>query len=207
MAIEIELKLSAPDAAVLDRIAALDTIARYQVRPVGRVHIHDTAFDTPDHRLYRGHAVFRLRQKGGRRYLTFKAHAESDGNYFCRIEEESLTDAAIEDIAAGNLPNLPPVRLLRERFGDITLAPCLKTDNERRMFHLVRDVPHYELVLDDVTFAGPRGTARVFEVEVEALTDDHRDLDGIGEWLMERFDLKKTGPSKFALGMGLVGEV
>lgn len=208
MAFEIELKLTAPDAALLDRIAALDSLAGYPLRPLGRVRIHDTAFDTPDHRLYRGHAVLRLREKGVRRYLTFKAHAESSGSYYRRIEEESPTEATAGDIAGGRLPAIPSAAMFRERFGAVTLAPVLSTVNDRRLFHLLREgAPVYELALDDVTFTGPRGTARAFEVEVEALTADHGDLDEIGAWLTERFGLKQAGASKFALGMELVGEV
>ena len=33
------------------------------------------------------------------------------------------------------------------------------------------------------------------------------DLHRIGTWLTERFDLKPAGPSKYILGMNLVGNV
>ena len=208
MGIEIELKFTAADSATLDRVAALDTLAGYRVEARGLIHIRDTAFDTPDRLLYHGGAVFRLRERGDARALTFKAHAPSDGEYYRRIEEESPTTASAEDIARGNLHDIPPVRRLRERFGEVSLSPCLTTENERRVFHLIRDgVSRYELVLDDVTFTGPRGIARTCEVEVEALTDDHSDLEDIGRWLGKRFALTKAGPSKFLLGMNLVGEM
>ena len=62
-------------------------------------------------------------------------------------------------------------------------------------------------MLDDVTFTGPRGTAAVYELEVESLFDTHEDLETIGLWLSERFELHPAGPSKYILGMELVGNV
>jgi inorganic triphosphatase YgiF len=208
VAIETELKYAVSDPAVFDRIAALTDIAGYSSIDSGVVNIVDIAFDTSDHALYHGAAVFRLREAGGKRFLTFKAHAPSDGSYYRRIEEESPAMCSIDDIAAGRLPDIPPVRELYARFGNRALTPSLTTYNSRRRFDLVMNSIHrYELALDDVTFTGPRGNAHILEIEIEALTDDHDDLDAIGAWLCKRFSLAKAGPSKFVLGMDLVGMV
>ncbi|MFC1541947.1 hypothetical protein ACFL50_05815, partial [Candidatus Latescibacterota bacterium] len=67
------------------------------------------------------------------------------------------------------------------------------------------DIPHYELVLDDVTFIGPRGIYKVCELEVESLDGTDEELEKIGAWLKERFDLEYAGPSKYILGMKKVG--
>ncbi|MBA7591903.1 hypothetical protein ES708_34074 [subsurface metagenome] len=71
---------------------------------------------------------------------------------------------------------------------------------------LARDgINMFELVLDDVTFAGPGGTHKALEVEVESITPDDSDLLRIGDWLSERFPLCPAGPSKYILGMERVG--
>lgn len=208
MAIETELKFTVTDPAVFDRIAAFEKIAGYAVEDRSIIVIHDTAFDTPERALFHGTSVLRLREKGGARFLTFKAHKASDGGYYQRIEHEEPTTATVDDISFGRLPDIEPVHAFRETFGDIRVAPCLSTANDRHILLLVSDGdPQYELALDSVTFTGPRGIAHVHELEVEALTDDYRDIERIGAWLSGRFDLAPAGPSKFTLGMELVGDV
>ena len=64
-----------------------------------------------------------------------------------------------------------------------------------------------ELVLDDVTFSGPGGEKGVLELEIEAMTGDEKDLRKIGDWLSKRYDINPAGPSKYILGMNLVGNV
>jgi hypothetical protein len=58
-----------------------------------------------------------------------------------------------------------------------------------------------------VTFCGPKGTAGVLELEVESLTGMDDGLRHIGRWLTGHFDLRPAGPSKYILGMELVGGV
>ncbi len=208
MAIEKELKFTVTDKTLFNKIAALKEIADYQTFDRGLQKITDNCFDTPDNMLLDGKTVFRLRVLGHKSVLTFKTHKESTGSFYQRIEIETETDASIEDITSGNLPNLPPVKALRETVGNVPLKVNLKTENNRQCILLsYNNVPHYELVLDDVTFTGPLGIAKVKELEVESLFDTDNDLEAIGEWLKKRFDLKPAGPSKYILGMELVGKV
>ncbi|HDY89572.1 MAG TPA: CYTH domain-containing protein [bacterium] len=208
MSIETELKFTVTDSILFDKIASLNEIAGYRTIDRGRQKIIDNCFDTPDYRLFKGKIVFRLRVLKNKSVLTFKADKDSTGSYYQRIEIESKTDATVKDICKGNLPNLPPVKAFREKVGDVSLIPTLKTENSRHTILLTyKNTPHYELVLDDVTFTGPRGTAAVKELEVESLFDTDNDLETIGAWLTKRFDLKVAGPSKYILGMELVGKV
>ena len=126
-------------------------------------------------------------------------------SFYRRVEVESAADVTTDDIEAGRLPEIPPVEELRK----LTTAPLIRSlavDNRRRIVVLARGgVPRFEIALDDVTFTGPRGTARVYELEVESLGWGDEELPSIGEWLAERFDLAPAGPSKYILGMDLVG--
>ena len=208
MAIETELKLTVTDRALFKNILSLKEIAGYQTIDRGLKKITDTCFDTPDNLLFDGKAVFRLRVLYHKSVLTFKTHKKSTGSYYQRIEIESETEASVKDITSGKLPDLPPVKAFHDMFGTVPLKVNLKTENKRHSILLTyKNTPHYELVLDDVTFTGPRGTAKIQELEVESLFDTDNDLKAIHAWLKKRFHLKLAGPSKYILGMKLVGNV
>jgi hypothetical protein len=88
----------------------------------------------------------------------------------------------------------------------VRLAPGLAAVNDRHTLLLSRGGdPEFELVLDDVRFTGPGGTVQVLELEVEAVSGSHEELQAIAAWLSRRFDLAPAGPSKYILGMELVG--
>ena len=208
MAIESELKFTVTDPSLFQSILSLGTIAGFTVCDRGITPIKDICFDTPDLLFYNGKTVFRLREKGGMRMLTFKAHREATGAAYERIEIESDTDLTADDITAGNLPDVSAVHALREYVGDVNMKPYLTTENNRHILLLMNgDSAEYELALDDVTFTGPKGIATVYELEVESLIGTENDLERIGAWLTDRYPLKKAGPSKFCLGMELVGDI
>ena len=208
MAIETEIKFVVPDRALFDRIISLEEIAKYRTVDKGLKKISDTYFDTQDNRLFNGEIVFRLRVLENKSVLTFKAHIKSAGSFYRRLEIESDTNADADDISSGNLPDIPPVKAFLDKMGNVSLSTSLKAENSRHTILLTHsDIPHYELVLDDVTFKGPRGASSVCELEVESLIETGNDLENIGAWLKQRFDLQPAGPSKYILGMKLVGNV
>jgi inorganic triphosphatase YgiF len=207
MAIESEIKFTIPDRETLDRIAALREVASFAARDTG-IHGHrDTYFDTEDLLLLRSKVVFRLREGKKGAVLTFKAQAPGGNGFFRRVEVEAPVFLTVADIEGGRLPDIPPVQELRKLAGGIALRPALTVDNRRRIILLSKiGIPRFEMALDDVTFSGPRGTARVFELEVESLGWEDDALRDIGAWFMERFPLQPAGPSKYVLGMELVGK-
>ena len=208
MAIETEIKFVVHDRALFDRIISLEEIAGYKTIDKGLKKISDTYFDTHDNRLFNGEIVFRMRVLENKSVLTFKAHRESAGSIYRRLEIESDTNADADDIRSGNLPDIPPVKAFLDKMGNVSLSTSLKAENSRYTILLThKNIPHYELVLDDVTFSGPRGTSSVCELEVESLIGTDNDLENIGAWLKQRFDLQPAGPSKYILGMKLVGKV
>ena len=208
MLIEREIKFTVSHRAIFDDIAAQTAIAGYRLHDLGLRHQEDTCFDTPDLRLYHGKAVLRLRRWEDHAVVTFKAHGGVHDGVYHRTEIESSVDVATIDSAAGRPPDCPAFDAFRAEFGEMELRRSLTVINDRRIFNLVRDGGTvYELVMDDVTFRGTGGETSVLELEIEARTPEDSDLPAIGADLAARFDLEPAGPSKYMLGMELVGGV
>ncbi len=209
MSTETELKFSAEGLYTLGEIATLTSLADYDIVDMGIKDQTDHCFDTADHALYRGKVVFRLRVKENGSVLTFKAQKNdvgADGNLYRRIEIEHETRASAVDIAAGRLPDIPPTHALIESMGQLELTPSITIGNRRRLMLIMKnDEPRFEMVLDDVTFTGPEGVAKAYEVEVENICGGESELKAVGNWLRAHFDLHDAGPSKYILGMQLVG--
>ncbi|MFC1490418.1 CYTH domain-containing protein [Candidatus Latescibacterota bacterium] len=208
MAIETEIKFEVPDRELFDEIVSLRDIAGYNTSESVLIIISDIYFDTPDNLLYNGKAVFRLRTVNNNPVLTFKSHQKSDGSFYRRLEIESPADITADEITSGRLPDLPASRAFLEKFGAVPLSVSMSAVNNRRKILLeINNIPHFELVLDDVTFSGPRGTYSVCELEVESLGGSDEELEKIGAWLIEKYALNYAGPSKYILGMNNVGNV
>jgi inorganic triphosphatase YgiF len=213
MGIESEIKFTVPDKKLFSEICFLKEINGYRIIDKGVKHITDINFDTRDNLLFRSKVVFRLRVMEHKSLLTFKAQDEAEdrspeGLVYRRVEIESETKSTVNDIISGNLPDIPPVKGLYDKFGTISLVPSLTTKNKRHTLLLTyNNTPHYELALDDVTFCGVRGKMKVYELEIESLFDTDNDLETLGIWFQKQFGLKQAGPSKYILGMELVGNV
>lgn len=210
--IEAEIKFTVAQPEVVHEIVACRGIAGYTVKDRGIRRHTDTYFDTPDRRLLRAGMVLRLREQGGCAVLTFKVRDDATspgapGNdpVHRRIElEQQVSDPGA--VLGGAIPGGPALDALRSRMGDVRLAPGLAAVNDRHTLLLSRGGnPEFELVLDDVRFTGPGGTAQVLELEVEGIGGSHKALRAIAAWLARRFDLTPAGPSKYILGMELVG--
>jgi len=212
MGIETEIKFSATGMEMLDELAALKEVAGYQVVDMGVKLQTDTCFDTDDQRFFREKIVFRLRVRDNGSVLTFKAQLKdgsvSADNLYHRIEVEQPTHATVDDISAGELPDIPPTHALRDAVGELSILPSLIIANNRRIMLLMKDdEPRFEMVLDDVMFRGPGGKAQVYEVEVETIAGGEDELREVGAWLKENYGLEAAGPSKYILGMEMVGGV
>lgn len=214
MACETEIKYTVPDPAIFQAVTACTDIAGYAVEDRGIARHTDTYLDTTDRRLYHGKIVLRLREHADRTELTFKAGVapcpdaspaiESDVLYR-RIEIDHMLDTTTERVISDGIPDSPPLDALRERVGDVRLEPSLTVINDRHTLILLADGgPRFELVLDDVTFSGPRGKVRIRELEVESIGGSDEELMAVARWLTGRFDLEPAGPSKYIRGMELV---
>ena len=215
MACETELKFTVPDPAIFSAVTDCTDIAGYAVEDRGIARHTDTYLDTTDRLLYHGKIVLRLREHADRTELTFKAgaapcsdtsHAIDSAELYRRIEVDHILDTTTERVISDGIPDSPPLDALRERLGDVPLGPSLTVINDRHTLILLADGgPCFELVLDDVTFSGPRGEVCIRELEVESLGGSDEELMEIARWLTGRFALEPAGPSKYIRGMDLVG--
>lgn len=163
-----------------DRVAALEAVDRFQLRPRPARRIRDVYVDTDDGALAGSRVAFRLREQDGRPLLTLKADAVRSGMASERLELEAPWSAdalrvALEELARRGV-ELPTRAGVGEPLADLA-ALGLHPTQTRETTRIPRDVverdapgagPVAELTLDDVAYQLPAGTARLLEVEVEA---------------------------------------
>ena len=86
-----------------DRLAALEVVDRFQLRPLPARRIRDVYIDTDDGALAGSRVAFRLREQDGRPLLTLKADAVRSGLASERLELEApwsaeALQAALEEL-------------------------------------------------------------------------------------------------------------
>jgi inorganic triphosphatase YgiF len=179
--VEGVLLVTADDqAAAGDRVAALEAVDRFRLRPLPARRIRDVYVDTDDGALAGARVAFRLREQDGRPLLTLKADAVRSELASERLELEAPWSAdalrvALEELARRGV-ELPIPAEVGEPLADLA-ALGLHPTQTRETTRVPRDVverdapgagPVAELTLDDVAYQLPAGTARLLEVEVEA---------------------------------------
>jgi inorganic triphosphatase YgiF len=165
------------------RVAALEAVDRFDLRPRPAQRIRDIYVDTADGALAAARVAFRVRELDGRPLLTFKSAPVRTGLAAERLELEApWSPAALRAVLDQlrrrglKLPDHAPTAGTGEPLADLAalgLRPTQRRENARTP----RDVldreqpdagPVAELTIDDVTFLLPAGRARLLEVEVEA---------------------------------------
>jgi inorganic triphosphatase YgiF len=198
-----------------DRVAALEVVDRFQLRPLPARRIRDVYIDTDDGALAGSRVAFRLREQDGRPLLTLKADAVRSGLASERLELEAPWSAdalrvVLEELARRGV-ELPTPAEVGEPLADLA-ALGLHPTQTRETTRIPRDVverdapgagPVAELTLDDVAYQLPAGTARLLEVEVEAI--GHGGVETVQSVLgalAERFpdDLRPWPYGKLATG-------
>ncbi len=146
--IEREVKLPYPDSE--SALRAVEATGAAPLRPA-RLQ-RDTLFDTPDSRLRASGLVLRLRDDGGRGYVTFKGPVER-GSMKVREEQETAVD---------------DVRVLEAAFRALGLVVGFRYEKYRTEYSL----PGLTLTIDDT----PVGVFVELEGEESAILDTARAL-------------------------------
>ena len=146
------------------RVAGLEAVDRFLLRPRPPQRIRDTYLDTGDGDLARARVAFRVRELDGQPLLTLKSAA--------------TLGTALEELRRREvrLPEVPEGAGAGEPLADLA-GLGLRPTQVRETTRTPRDVlergdpdagPVAELTVDDVAYQLPAGTARLVEVEVEA---------------------------------------
>jgi hypothetical protein len=169
--------------AAARRVAALEAVDRFELRPRPAQRIRDTYLDTTDGDLAGRRVAFRVRELDGRPLLTLKADAVRSGLAAERLELEApwsaeALGAVLEELRRRGVELADPPQGAGAGepladLGGLGLRPTQVRDTTRTP----RDVlergreaagPVAELTVDDVGYQLPTGSARLLEVEVEA---------------------------------------
>ena len=169
--------------AVGRKVAGLERVDRFELRPRPGQQIRDTYLDTGDGALAAARVAFRVRELDGRPLLTLKADAVRSGLAAERLELEAPWSAAALRAALAelrrrgiDLPDPPEGAGAGEPLDDLGrlgLRPTQVRETTRtpRDVHETDDraaAPVAELTLDDVGYRLEAGAAGLLEVEVEA---------------------------------------
>ena len=168
-----------PEAAAR-RVAGLEAVDRFELRPRPDQRIRDTYLDTGDGDLATRRVAFRVRELDGRPLLTLKADPVRSGLAAQRLELEAPWSAqalqmVLEELRRRGieLPIPPETAGAGEPLADLA-GLGLRPTQIRETTRTPRDVvernggPVAELTVDDVAYQLPAGRARLLEVEVEA---------------------------------------
>jgi len=169
--------------AAARRVAGLEAVDRFELRPRPAQRIRDTYLDTGGGDLGARRVAFRVRELDGRPLLTLKADAVRSGLAAERLELEApwsaeALGAVLEELRRRGVQVADPTEGAGagEPLADLA-ALGLRPTQVRQTTRTPRDVherrdrdagPVAELTVDDVGYQLPAGTARLLEVEVEA---------------------------------------
>ena len=200
-------KSSVSEANIFRRIRDMDDILGFSTEIVGKTPQKDTYYDTPDHKLAKAGAAYRIREKGDKLIATFKKERTRKEGLFKREEFEVPIKRGDMGRAASGEMNIEPIFRIRELLGvGESIVEILTVEDERTTICLNKDGKvHFELTLDDVTFTGGKGMKRHREIEVEKKDGDEADMLNIVAFLKSKFDLTPSSESKYEIGLKAVG--
>ena len=232
MGTELEWKYALPDPALLDEIAACETVRGRTVESPRRCHMQSEYYDTPDHRFFRERTTLRHRLEDESSVFCMKAPLrgeQSVGTALCRPSpeadphlrgEQSVGTALCrpspaadphlrsewETEAADLASALPRLAALGAPVppADTPLQVLCRADFIRRAVLLrLDDGSTAELALDLGTLSGATRSLPLCELELELKSGEPAAVRAFAEALAARFALRPEPLSKFARASAL----
>ncbi|MEG3638840.1 CYTH domain-containing protein [Magnetococcus sp. PR-3] len=207
MALELEIKLTAPDYATLDAVLQDPAIAALAAPPV-RVDYRATYYDTAAHILLHNHLAFRSRPEGDGRW---RAAVKGFGGVVNGVSRREEWEGFLPHNPQ-NLEDFPPGEMrealdhLRVQAPQAVLQPLMVTDFERRAVHLTFPCgTEAEMALDRGQVEAGGKEQGLCEVELELLQGELAPIEALAETLKARHPLVPSPHSKFAIGLILLG--
>ena len=208
---EIEAKLLAPDATVLQRLARLQTLTGLRLTRPRQQELRTLYLDTPGGDLASAGYAVRVRCADGRWEATCKFGGSQHGAVHRRQEVNQPLVAPptfpLRDVAAAFGPEIA------HRASGAALVPFLETAIVRHSFDLIAEDrgPVAELALDTVRYRAPQAgqqSAPEYEVEAELHAGGSEDdLAAIVTELTRKFpELVPSNLSKLARGCAFLAQ-
>ncbi|MBC8460033.1 MAG: CYTH domain-containing protein [Deltaproteobacteria bacterium] len=204
---EIEVKLIPKNKDTFRRILEMDNILSFSAEEASKAIQKDTYYDTPDHKLAKAGAAYRIREKGDKLIATFKKERTRKEGLFKREEFEVPIKRGDMGRAASGEMDIEPIFRMRELLGvGESIVKILTVEDERTTIYLNKyGKVHFELTLDNVTFTGAKGSRKHQEIELEMKNGDEADMLKIVAFLKRHFDLIPSSESKYEIGLKAVG--
>jgi len=218
LGVEVEIKITALDPAVLDELSSYRELAGYALRPADSRTIRDRYFDTPTGDLAGRHVRLRLRLQDGDEKFTLKWPASVDGALFRRRELELPASrenwSAVRAELAHEGVQLPAAS---SRAGTATdwlkeagLQATQDRSTERRVLMAERDGQALvELALDSTIYHLDVYDVIFREIEAEALSDDERPALALGAAIEQEFPgrVRPSKLGKYSRGLELAARL
>jgi inorganic triphosphatase YgiF len=208
---ELEAKLLAPGESTLRAVARLAEIGAYRVTLRDTVRLHSLYLDTAELALTRQGIALRLRRCGRRWEATVKWEGRSEREIHERPELTVPLRGRPRIPFELNQPEL--FEHLAARVAGRPLRTVLVTDIRRTRLNVTtadsasEAAPLVEIALDRVYLHGTEPDepeTRYYEIEIERLGGQRKDVVQIAAFLRNRFGLYPSTESKFARGIALL---
>lgn len=199
---EVELKLSAPDAAALDALpGALESLG-LAVKDTGAKAMRDRYLDTEDWRLYRAGFGCRLRTSAEGATLTVKALTDIEGGWAERLEFEERLPAA--DVALpGPMPEGEIARQFAPALAGRPLRPVVELAKRQQAYDASCDGLFVKATADWVEVQG--GAGAFGEAELELADGDKDRFAALAKKARKRLGLKPSDKDKYARALEAAG--
>ena len=163
---EVEAKFRIPDRKAHRTLLRLQELAGYSLAPIGRVHVTDRYYDSPEGLLLAASFSCRLRSQGEQILATLKGLGAADGAVHRRAEHEVVLPSEMLDPA--DWPPGAARDLALELTGGSPLQPLVEmkqTRDKRDLMDGERRVA--EVSLDEVHADFGKRSSCYYEMEVE----------------------------------------
>jgi inorganic triphosphatase YgiF len=206
---EVEWQLACTDLGSVRRwLADHGTIDGLVLEPRSTLRIFDTYLDTDDWRIHRAGFALRIRSGSGKSEATLKSlHSASAEAADRRELSETLENSESESIRQLTGPVGTRVHAVS---GARALLPLFEVRTSRQRFAIRREDEARqlgEIALDQTVISPPQGEPRTSmqRVEVEALTEDHEQLQSLVKTLRSDCALEAASDTKYSHGLKSVG--
>ena len=203
---EIELKYTIADRALIEEIFNDDQVRRYKDENTEvLIPMNAVFYDTPDYKLQRAGFAFRIRREGDENVATLKwGGTTSEGMHKRQelnitLDDEEARHPAIsifgQDEVGGELERL---------IGDEPLEALMEIQYLRRQVRLDTGKSISELSADEGFVRANGGETPICEMEIELYSGDEEDMRALGDEIASKYDLKLENTSKFKRGLSLL---